>query len=237
MDPENPVSGWDGLEAIDLWKEYPAPAGALSVLEGISFRLAPGESLAIQGPSGSGKSTLLFILGALEPPSRGEVRLGGIDPHALAEREQAKFRSRRLGFIFQDHHLLPQLTLLENVLVPALLRDRDELDFLARARDLIRRVGLGERLDHLPGELSGGERQRAAIARALLNKPEIVYCDEPTGNLDTQTGEKIHQLILDLNRETSVTFVLVTHDEELAQHAHRRLRMRDGKFEDGSGLV
>jgi len=227
-------AGGDGaLSARDLSKEYPGPGGPLCILDGVTLELAPGESLAIVGPSGSGKSTLLHILGALEPPTAGTVRLGGIDPYALSERNQAEFRNRQVGFVFQDHHLLPQLTLLENVLVPATVRrDRSSFDYVARARHLLERVGLGERLDHLPAELSGGERQRAALARALLGRPALVLADEPTGNLDRRSAAEVGTLLLDLEAEERSILVVVTHSVELAARFPRRMELDGGKLEN-----
>jgi lipoprotein-releasing system ATP-binding protein len=238
------------IKAIGLEKEYRIHRNPVPVLKGIDLSIFPGEILAILGHSGVGKSTLLNLLGLLDAPTGGKIIYRGRDRQfedrdltALSLTEKALIRNRHFGFVFQFYHLLPDLTVLENVLLPAMIflrageyrRRKAELE--ERAERLLSRVGILERRDFPPTRLSGGERQRAAIARALLNEPEIVYCDEPTGNLDSATGEKIHQLMLELNRETRVTFVLVTHDEELACHAHRRLRMKDGQFEDGSGLV
>ncbi len=226
-------AGSGPLEVVDLRKEYPTPAGPLVVLDGIDFQLSPGEPLVILGPSGSGKSTLLFILGALEAPTGGSVRLCGVDPHSLAEREQAEFRNRQVGFIFQDHHLLPHLTLLENVLVPALLRPPgDSLDTVERARLLISRVGLEGRMHHRPAELSGGERQRAAIARALVGRPTLVLADEPTGNLDRMSAREVGELLRDLQGEENAILVLVTHSQELAERFPRRVELVGGKLQD-----
>jgi len=221
------------LQVLGLSKEYPSPAGSLVVLQDINLRLSPGEALAVLGPSGSGKSTLLFILGAMEPPTRGSVLLCGVDPHALSDRKQAEFRNLQVGFIFQDHHLLPQLTLLENVLVPALLRpDRDSVDYPGRARELISRVGLLERIHHRPAELSGGERQRAAIARALVGKPALVLADEPTGNLDRKSAAEVGDLLRDLQNGESTILVLVTHSQELAGRFPRRMELAGGRLQD-----
>jgi lipoprotein-releasing system ATP-binding protein len=238
------------IEAIDLKKEYRVHRNPVPVLRGIDLKVFSGEILAILGHSGVGKSTLLNLLGLLDAPSGGRIvyhgrdgRFQGLDLTGLGLREKALIRNRHFGFVFQFYHLLPDLSVLENVLLPAMIfldtreyrRRREELR--GRAEGLLDRVGILPRRDFPPNRLSGGERQRAAIARALLNEPEIVYCDEPTGNLDSLTGEKIHQLMLELNRDLGVAFVLVTHDEELARHAHRRLRMRDGQFEDCARLV
>jgi lipoprotein-releasing system ATP-binding protein len=238
------------IETQDLKKEYRMGRSPVPVLRGIDLSIVAGEILAILGHSGVGKSTLLNLLGLLDTPTAGRLiyrgrdeRFRGRDLNGLALGERALIRNQHFGFVFQFYHLLPDLSVLENVLLPAMIflgareyrRRRTQL--IERADRLLDRVGILPRRDFPPNRLSGGERQRAAIARALLNEPEIVFCDEPTGNLDTATGEKIHQLMLELNRELGLTFVLVTHDEELARHAHRRLRMRDGQFEDGAGLV
>jgi len=238
------------IETVALEKEYRIHQSPVPVLRGIDLKIPAGEILAILGHSGVGKSTLLNLLGLLDVPTAGKILYRGRDPRfhgkdltSLGLTEKALVRNRHFGFVFQFYHLLPDLTVLENVLLPAMIfLDRAEFrrrkaDLVKRADHLLDRVGILGRRDFPPTRLSGGERQRAAIARALLNEPEIVYCDEPTGNLDTRTGEKIIDLILELNRETGVTVVLVTHDEDLARHAHRRLRMRDGKFQDGTDLV
>lgn len=238
------------IEATGLKKEYRIHQNPVPVLRGIDLQVQTGEILAILGHSGVGKSTLLNLLGLLDIPSEGKIIYRGrdqqfqeLDITGLSLAQKALIRNRHFGFVFQFYHLLPDLTVLENVLLPAMIflnrrkYRRLKRQLVDRAEKLLDRVGILARRDFPPTRLSGGERQRAAIARALLNEPEIVYCDEPTGNLDTQTGERIHHLILELNRETGITFILVTHDEELAQHAHRRLRMRDGKFEDGNNLV
>jgi len=221
------------LAAQGLRKEYPAASGPLVVLDGVDLAVSPGESAAITGPSGSGKSTLLHILGGLDPPTGGSVRLGGVDVYSLSEREQAAWRNRSIGFVFQDHHLLPQLTLLENVLVPTLARPRQAgEDFVARAEALLDRVGLGDRLDHLPAELSGGERQRAAIARALLGRPAAVLADEPTGNLDRRTAAEVGELLLSLQKEEKNILIVVTHSAELAARLPRRLDLDGGKLRE-----
>jgi lipoprotein-releasing system ATP-binding protein len=219
------------IEVEDLLKEYPSPAGPIRVLDGISFRLEPGQSLAVIGPSGSGKSTLLSILGALEPPTSGLVRLAGVDPHSLSEADAAAFRSRSVGFVFQDHHLLPQLTLFENVLVPVLPRsDRSSPAHVERARRLIDRVSLGHRSGHFPAALSGGERQRAALARALVGKPALVLADEPTGNLDRKSAGEVGDLLLELQKEEGIILVLATHSAELASRFSRRAELVGGKL-------
>src|SRR5262245_11648912 len=186
------------LHVGQLSKDYPTRAGSLSVLRNVNLELHPGEALAVMGPSGSGKSTLLHILGTLDRPSSGAVQLDGKDPFTLAERDLADFRNRHIGFVFQDHHLLPQCSVLENVLIPTLV-NRDRLSGLESwARQLLARVGLLDRLDHRPAELSGGERQRVAVARALVQHPVLLLADEPTGNLDRHTAHGVGQLLLDL---------------------------------------
>ena len=213
----------------DLRKEYPTPTAPLAVLKGVNLRLSPGERLAIVGPRGSGKSTLLNILGTLDTPSGGSVRVAGVDPFTLGAKALAAFRSRSIGFIFQDHHLLPQCTALENVLLPRLaLGSATTEDDRRRAVELLGQVGLADRVTHLPAELSGGERQRVAIARALVNSPAVLLCDEPTGNLDSRTADTVADLLLSLTRETIL--IGVTHSEHLAERFGRTMRMRDGEL-------
>ena len=209
-------------------KDYPTPSGPLPVLAGVSLTIQPGEAVAITGPSGSGKSTLLHILGTLDRPTAGTVRLGDTDPFALGERDLAKFRNRRVGFVFQDHHLLPQLNVLENALVPTLVGDTPPAEAEAFARELLERVGLKDRLTHRPAELSGGERQRVAVARALVNMPALLLADEPTGNLDRATAYTVGELLLDLHRTQQTILVVVTHSQELAAMFPKRLAMADG---------
>ena len=209
-------------------KDYPTPSGPLPVLAGVSLTLHPGEAVAVTGPSGSGKSTLLHILGTLDRPTAGTVRLGDTDPFALGERALATFRNRRVGFVFQDHHLLPQLSVLENVLVPTLVGDMPPADAEAFARELLERVGLNGRLTHRPAELSGGERQRVAVARALVNNPSLLLADEPTGNLDRATAHTVGELLLELHRTQQAILVVVTHSGELAGLFPKRLAMADG---------
>jgi lipoprotein-releasing system ATP-binding protein len=218
------------LRVAGLRKEYPTPAEPLLVLRGVSFELARGESLAIVGPSGSGKSTLLNILGTLDRPTGGSVSIDGTDPFDLSAAELARFRSGHIGFVFQDHHLLPQLTAAENVLIPKLAQGRVAPADSDRAADLLRRVGLGERTTHLPAELSGGERQRVAIARALINGPSLLLCDEPTGNLDARTSGVIADLLFALAAETNAVLVAVTHSRDLAGRFGRRMRMSEGEL-------
>jgi len=214
------------LKATDVSKSYPGPRGAIAVLSGVSLALNPGETASIMGPSGSGKSTLLYVLGALEPPSGGEVALDGVNPFALGERELAAFRNRRVGFVFQDHFLLPQCTVLENVLAPTLV-DSSGGSGRARAEWLLAQVGLTDRRDHRPAALSGGERQRAAIARALIRQPRLVLCDEPTGNLDRQSADAVAALLLDLQTREQTILVVVTHSAALADRFAKRFILSD----------
>jgi lipoprotein-releasing system ATP-binding protein len=219
------------LQVDQLCKDYPTRSGPLNVLRGIGFTLAPGEALAVMGPSGSGKSTLLHILGTLDTPTSGSVRLGGKDPFALPERALADYRNRHVGFVFQDHHLLPQCSVLENVLIPTLaagLPPAEGLQAEEWAHELLKRVGLSDRLDHRPAELSGGERQRAAIARALILRPQLLLADEPTGNLDRLSAENVGELLLDLHRQEQNILVVVTHSAELARRFPRCAEMVDG---------
>lgn len=222
--------GPDLLEVKELTKQYETARGPLPILCGVSLSVARGEAVSVMGPSGSGKSTLLSILGTLEPPTSGTVTLAGRDPFRMGERELAAFRNRHVGFVFQDHCLLPQCSLLENVLTPALVADARD-DHPARARALLAEVGLAERLDHRPGELSGGEKQRAALARALILKPTLLLCDEPTGNLDRRSAEGVGELLLQLHREQQTILIVVTHSAELAARFPRRLHLRDGRLE------
>lgn len=215
----------------DLHKEFQTQRGPIPVLRGIDLILERGDAIAIMGPSGSGKSTLLHILGTLERPTAGTVRLDDIDPFSLSERELADFRNSRIGFVFQDHHLLPQLTVLENVLIPTVVRQSTSLHAIESwARQLIERVGLSGRLDHRPGELSGGERQRVAIARALVNRPMLLLADEPTGNLDRANARAVTRLLLDLYRQEHAILITVTHSSELAAAFPRQLEMSDGRL-------
>ena len=212
------------LEVKNLSKEYPTPRGPLAILRGVDLTLRRGEAIAVTGPSGSGKSTLLYVVGALEPPTAGTVTLDGRDPFALSERDLAAFRNKEIGFIFQDHCLLPQCSVLENVLAPTLVAGTSG-DDAARARELLEQVGLGERLEHLPGELSGGEKQRAALARALIRRPTLLLCDEPTGNLDRDSAERVASLLLDLHRQQETILVVVTHSAELAARLPARYEL------------
>jgi lipoprotein-releasing system ATP-binding protein len=229
------------LEVTNVSKSYPTPRGPLEVLTGVSLSLAPGEAAAVTGPSGSGKTSLLCMLGALDPPSSGTVTLDGRDPYMLAPDAIAEFRNAQIGFVFQDHCLLPQCSVLENVLVPTLVAQQraadpgGPADAPARARALIDQVGLGDRIDHRPAALSGGEKQRVAIARALIRQPRLVLCDEPTGNLDQATAASVAALLLDLHRRQQNILIVVTHSERLADQfpvrfeiVEKRLRRLDG---------
>lgn len=217
------------LEAVELSKIYSTAAGDLTVLRNVTFSLEAGESACVMGPSGSGKSTLLYVLGGLEPPTSGRVRLDGQDPYALGAPALAAFRNRHVGFVFQDHCLLPQCTVLENVLVPTLVGDAED-DAVQWAKRLLDEVGLGSRLDHRPAELSGGEKQRAALARALVRHPTLVLCDEPTGNLDADTAATVADLLLRLHQQQRTILVVVTHSPVLGERFERRWTMRSGSL-------
>ncbi|HWP44877.1 MAG TPA: ABC transporter ATP-binding protein [Blastocatellia bacterium] len=214
------------LEIDGLTKQYPTPKGPLTILSDITLSFSRGDAVSIMGPSGSGKSTFLYIIGALDTPTSGTVRLDGQNPFELGERELAAFRNKKIGFIFQDHCLLPQCSVLENVLTPTLVAERDG-DYIERARSLLDQVGLGERLDHRPAELSGGEKQRVALARALVREPLMLLCDEPTGNLDRKSAEVVSSLLLDLHRKQETILVVVTHSAELASRFPKRFELID----------
>ena len=217
------------IRAEALCKVY-GDGRPIVVLDHLELAVHSGEVVAIIGQSGVGKSTLLHILGTLDRPTSGRVSFGGRDVFALDERAQARFRNREIGFVFQFHHLLPDFSAVENVMMPALIDGVRRSEAYRRARALLERVGLGHRLKHRPGQLSGGELQRVAIARALVMAPRAVLADEPTGNLDPETAAGVHDLLLELNREQGVTFVVVTHNEELARLAHRALHLVHGKL-------
>lgn len=212
------------LEITNLMKAYPTPNGTLPVLEDINLKLERGDAVSIMGPSGSGKSTLLYILGALDTPTSGFVTLDQQNPFALDEAKLATFRNQQIGFVFQDHCLLPQLTVLENVLTPTLIAEKGE-DFTARAKTLLAQVGLSERLTHRPAELSGGEKQRVAIARALIMQPTMLLCDEPTGNLDHHSADTVAELLFELHKKQQTILVVVTHNGELAARFPKRFEM------------
>ncbi|MCL4817681.1 MAG: ABC transporter ATP-binding protein [Vicinamibacteria bacterium] len=222
------------LRLEQVSKSYPTPAGDLHVLREADLELARGEALSIVGPSGVGKSTLLYVAGTLEPPTSGRVTLDGADPFAQDEKSLSAFRNRHVGFVFQDHCLLPQCTVLENALVPALVAPGGPAAHEARARELLAAVGLGHRLDHRPAELSGGEKQRVAIARALVLKPTLLLADEPTGNLDPETAGAVADLLLALHARENTILVVVTHSPALAARLPRRARLEQGRLVSGS---
>jgi lipoprotein-releasing system ATP-binding protein len=220
------------LNANHLSKRYPTPAGELTVLRDVSLALNAGDAACVMGPSGSGKSTLLYILGGLEPPSSGSVQLDGSDPYGLSAEALAAFRNRDVGFVLQDHCLLPQCTVLENVLVPTLVGASDTAA-PERANALLQMVGLSDRLDHRPSELSGGEKQRAAIARALIRNPRLILCDEPTGNLDAETAATVADLLISLHARQKGIMIVVTHSEALGSKFSRRWTMNRGELITG----
>jgi lipoprotein-releasing system ATP-binding protein len=216
------------IDVVGLYKSFPMGGRELVVLNNINLKIQRGELIAIMGASGAGKSTLLQILGTLDRPTKGTVSFEGQDLFQLTEQQQAEFRNRRVGFVFQFHHLLPEFTALENACLPAMIQKRDLADVAGEATKLLREVGLGERLHHKPGELSGGEQQRVSVARALMQQPDLVLADEPTGNLDTHTGDALFALLRQLNRSRGTTFVIVTHNDKLSAHADRIVSMQDG---------
>ncbi len=216
------------LETHELHKVYRNGEAELHVLKGIDLTIEKGRIISIVGPSGAGKSTLLHLLGGLDVPTSGEVILKGMDLYKLDDEKRAKVRNEMLGFVFQFYHLLPEFTALENVVLPVLIKGMPKKGASDYAKKLLQDVGLGERLNHKPSELSGGEHQRVAIARALVNEPEIVFCDEPTGNLDSKTGSEIQELLWRINREKGETLIIVTHDEKIAGQADRIIHIEDG---------
>ena len=229
---DNAARGFANLAVEHIAKQYPTRGEPLAVLRDVSLELRGGENVAVLGPSGSGKSTLLWILGALEPPSSGRVTLDGQDPATLAEPDLARFRNRQIGFVFQDHHLLPQCSVLENVLVPTVAAGPTSPEAVERARRLLDRVGLTDRLEHRPAELSGGERQRVALARALINAPLLILADEPTGNLDRSTATRVGELLLELQQHEQTMLVVVTHSTRLAGMMQRQLELDDGLLKE-----
>ena len=214
------------LQARDIHKYY----GQLWVLKGVDVEIRQGEIASIVGPSGSGKSTLLHILGTLDHPAKGEVIINQQKINFLQDKVVAAFRNQHIGFVFQFHHLLPEFTALENVSIPGWMAGRKKKEVSDRATEILKTLGLGERLDNKPGALSGGEQQRVAVARALINNPKIIFADEPTGNLDSANAKELHQLFFDLRKQFNQTFLIVTHNEELAQMSDRILHMKDGKI-------
>jgi lipoprotein-releasing system ATP-binding protein len=219
------------LQVTSLAKKFPTAAGELSILEDVNLQLDDGQNLAIVGPSGSGKSTLLQIVGTLDSPTSGSVQLEGIKPFELSAQELSRFRNRKIGFVFQEHHLLPQLSALENVLLPVLAGGSVALGNADRARMLLAKVGLAERAEHLPSELSGGERQRVAVARALICEPVLLLADEPTGSLDQANAESIGKLLLEIQRDSGATLICVTHSQSLAENFQRRAELKRGRLE------
>lgn len=218
------------LKVENLSKEYPTPAGPLRIVSDVSLSLPPGAAASIMGPSGSGKSTLLYMLGALEPPSSGTVTLKGQNPFLLNPKQLAAFRNQQIGFVFQDHCLLPQCSVIENVLTPAMISTTNG-EPSRRATELLKQVGLAERLDHRPAQLSGGEKQRVALARALIMKPQLLLCDEPTGNLDQKAAEVVADLLLDIHRQAETILIVVTHSNELAARFPQRFELRNQHLE------
>ncbi|MCF7676113.1 MAG: ABC transporter ATP-binding protein [Akkermansiaceae bacterium] len=215
------------IETVNLHRGYRIGEKTIEVLHGIDLRIDRGERVFLCGPSGAGKTTLLYTLAGLERPEQGAVRIGGVDLYAMSRKQQARFRNLQIGYVFQNFHLLPELTALENVAVPGAIAGRDSTAAACRA---LERVGLAERGDHLPAELSGGEQQRVAIARAIVNEPKVLFADEPTGNLDSRNSSEIMKILLDLATEHGVTLVVVTHDQQLAKVGDRTLVIRDGSI-------
>jgi len=214
------------LTARNLHKTY----GSLEVLKGVDVDIKEGEIVSIVGSSGAGKSTLLHILGTLDKSDRGEISLNGVEVNALSPKKLASFRNNSIGFVFQFHHLLPEFTAIENVCIPGWIAGKKKKEVEERAANLLKKLGLGARLQNKPQALSGGEQQRVAVARALINQPKILFADEPTGNLDSVNAKELHQLFFDLRKEFNQTFLIVTHNEELAQMSDRLLHMKDGKI-------
>ena len=222
------------LQVAHLRKEFPTRAGTLTILEDVNLTASSGESVAVLGPSGSGKSTLLHIIGTLDRPTSGTVRLGDVTPLELSEKETARFRNRSIGFVFQEHYLLPELSVLENVLIPVLASGPVDESDRDRALELIEQVGLADRADHRPGELSGGERGRVAIARALIRQPQLLLADEPTGNLDPRTAATVMELLLDLQSRFQTILIVVTHSLAIAKLLQRRYELIDGRLVESS---
>lgn len=218
------------LKIIDLHKTYKMGKSFIKVLKGLNFEVLDGEIIAIIGPSGVGKSTLLHILGALDRPTKGQVMMGRDDIFTLKDDQLALFRSREIGFVFQFHHLLPEFSALENVMLPAMIVNGNDKNIKEKAMRRLDEVGLSDRYEHRPGELSGGEQQRVAVARALINSPKLLLADEPSGNLDRTAGQSLHRLFWDLNNRTNQTIIIVTHNLELAKKADRKIELLDGKI-------
>jgi lipoprotein-releasing system ATP-binding protein len=221
------------LKVENASKDYPTPRGPLRIVSDVSLTLARGDAVSIMGPSGSGKSTLLYMIGALEPPTSGTITLDGQNPFQLKQKELASFRNKQIGFIFQDHCLLPQCSVLENVLTPTLVSATNQSE--GRALELLKLVGLADRLDHRPAQLSGGEKQRVALARALVTKPQLLLCDEPTGNLDHKSAEVVASLLLELHRQQETILIVVTHSAELAARFPLRYELIDQQLRGADG--
>lgn len=219
------------LKVENLSKEYPTPAGPLRIVSDVSLSLPPGSAVSIMGPSGSGKSTLLYMIGALEPPSSGTVTLSGQNPFLLNAKQLAAFRNQQIGFVFQDHCLLPQCSVIENVLTPTMVSTTSNGEPSQRANELLKQVGLAERLEHRPAQLSGGEKQRVALARALIMHPQLLLCDEPTGNLDQKSAEVVADLLLETHRAAETILIVVTHSKELAARFPQRFELRNQHLE------
>ena len=233
MPPSNTNSPF--LEVNDVYKSFQLGSQTVNVLNGINLTLQRGEMLAMIGASGAGKSTILHILGTLNQPTQGTVLYEGQDVFRLSENDLANFRNRRIGFVFQFHHLLPEFTALENTYLPALIQKRPKQEMMQESTSLLEEVGLGHRLHHKPGELSGGEQQRVALARALIQNPDLVLADEPTGNLDARTGETVFELLHELNQKRNTAFIIVTHNERLYEQTDRLVHMVDGRIENTEG--
>ena len=221
-----------GLIVTDLKKTFPAQDGGLEVLKGVSFSLEENESLVFLGPSGSGKSTLLHIIGTLDHPTAGTISINGENPFELPENQLAAFRNQHIGFVFQEHHLLPQLSVLENVLLPTIAKGKSSVEEIERAKQLIDQIGLSHRIGHRPGELSGGERQRVAIARAMIFRPSIVLADEPTGSLDRNNSDTVAEMLLQMQKAEQAMLIVVTHSSDLANRFARKIHFVDGFIED-----
>jgi lipoprotein-releasing system ATP-binding protein len=219
------------LKVENVSKEYSTPAGPLRIISDVSLSLAPGSAVSIMGPSGSGKSTLLYMLGALEPPSHGTITLEGQNPFLLNAKQLAAFRNHKIGFVFQDHCLLPQCSVIENVLTPAMISTPNG-EPARRATELLKQVGLAERFDHRPAQLSGGEKQRVALARALIMKPQLLLCDEPTGNLDQNSAAVVADMLMDVHRQAETILIVVTHSNELAARFPQRFQLKDRHLEE-----
>lgn len=217
------------IHVDNVYKQYRQGTTTVEVLRGVQLHIASGEMVAVVGPSGAGKSTLLHLIGGLDRPTQGTIGYDGVNLQKLRDHQLADFRNRHVGYVFQFHHLLPEFSALENTMMPALIQRRAKYDVQQEARQLLVSVGLGDRLHHRPGALSGGEQQRVAVARALINKPELILADEPTGNLDRASGQAIQKLLRQLNEERGQTFIIVTHDREFAAHMDRMISLVDGK--------